>query len=861
MRIKPFLYASLLASAASFQPLQLWAQDAADSANEGSSAKEDQIQKLLRESAEKRAKDREQRQLAADHHYSTAKNLYDRSLEDGVEDKPRLRDLREAKSQLETALGYMADHAEARKLLTIVNSSLGVPDDKYEDYTQRFTDERQAYYEQQIAEIQNRYDHAVKLFNDKNFDNAIKEFEGILDAIEFLPYNYDFTALRTQIVGHIKKAESQRMEAQKELAQMRRTQAEELAREDLVNQRELHYKRISQLFERAKIRYEGHEYDKASKLLKEVLLLDPDNRDAKVMLEQSEFNLDKAGNERVSRNKVKGIVDSQLYADEVYTIYDPSTFMHYPDNYQEVALQRKTELFSGSIEEEANWKTDLKARLKSPAKDPYDSQPVGQILSALESVYEVTIIVNEEVVDKNAVIDLPARNMTFEQALNILVNKIGADKNLGWTLRDGAIIIDDKSKFTEESHHLYYDVRDLIGELRDFKGPEISLAGGEEGGGITIEEADNEGDEPITGDGLKELIKTTVEPESWDSKGHSIEIRNGSIVVLHEPKVHEQIQELLSHMRKQRALQVSVQTRFLRVMDNDITHMGIDWTGLNAVDNLATSTPGDFVVLDNGGSGDTTALTNMSVPGYVGPMQSNAFLRGRLLQNLGRGYRILDQGSASMLSTGGLLNWTFLNDFQVSAIIKAMTLQQKGTVLVAPMVTCFNTQRANLSVLQQQAYIRDLTAVVNVQIGLFDPDIGYIQSGTTLDVRPIVSHDRKYITLELKPTVAELVDLRSIPVPSTASGSASIEAPEMTLRAIRTTVSVPDGGTLLMGGYAVGQEIDDYTGIPFLSKIPILNFLTGASLRNREHTTHYMMVKAVIVDQAEIEKDLFGTIE
>jgi type II secretory pathway component GspD/PulD (secretin) len=178
------------------------------------------------------------------------------------------------------------------------------------------------------------------------------------------------------------------------------------------------------------------------------------------------------------------------------------------------------------------------------------------------------------------------------------------------------------------------------------------------------------------------------------------------------------------------------------------------------------------------------------------------------------------------------------------------------------MITSFNTQRANISVLQQKAYIRDLTAVVNVSIGLFDPDIGYIQSGTTLDVRPIVSHDKKYITLELRPTIAELTELRPIAISAQGiSGAEFIEAPEVVLKAIRTTVSVPDGGTLLIGGYSTGQEIDDYSGLPFFSKIPILNMLTGASLRDRERTNNYMLVKATLVDQTEIERDIFGKLD
>ncbi|MGE4160069.1 MAG: hypothetical protein AB7F75_13370 [Planctomycetota bacterium] len=53
------------------------------------------------------------------------------------------------------------------------------------------------------------------------------------------------------------------------------------------------------------------------------------------------------------------------------------------------------------------------------------------------------------------------------------------------------------------------------------------------------------------------------------------------------------------------------------------------------------------------------------------------------------------------------------------------------------LITIPGGARNVITFLQQQAYIRDLTAVVGVQVGLFDPDIGYIQSGTVLDVRVV----------------------------------------------------------------------------------------------------------------------------
>ena len=47
----------------------------------------------------------------------------------------------------------------------------------------------------------------------------------------------------------------------------------------------------------------------------------------------------------------------------------------------------------------------------------------------------------------------------------------------------------------------------------------------------------------------------------------------------------------------------------------------------------------------------------------------------------------------------------------------------------------------------------------------------------------------------------------------------------MRLTMVKTTVSVPDGGTLLLGGQTVAGEIEKEEGVPVLSKIPFLSRL------------------------------------
>jgi type II secretory pathway component GspD/PulD (secretin) len=103
--------------------------------------------------------------------------------------------------------------------------------------------------------------------------------------------------------------------------------------------------------------------------------------------------------------------------------------------------------------------------------------------------------------------------------------------------------------------------------------------------------------------------------------------------------------------------------------------------------------------------------------------------------------------------------------------------------------------------------------------------VDVVKEGVILDVRPIVSNDRRFVSLELRPTVATLK--RPIRRFSTTLGvgtAVTIEVPELHVERLRTTVVMPDGGTLLLGGMKYFEEQDMEAGVPVLRDIPILSF-------------------------------------
>jgi type II secretory pathway component GspD/PulD (secretin) len=187
----------------------------------------------------------------------------------------------------------------------------------------------------------------------------------------------------------------------------------------------------------------------------------------------------------------------------------------------------------------------------------------------------------------------------------------------------------------------------------------------------------------------------------------------------------------------------------------------------------------------------------------------------------------LGGGEGGLDNSGGLaLQYAYLDDTELEIVLRAVSKQERVEEITAPQLLLYNTQRGNLSVTNQISYIKDFEVEIAQAAAVADPVVGVVKDGIVLDVRPVVSADRKYITMELRPTLATL--LQPIPTFTTTLGVGqpiSIQLPRLTVQKVRTTVTIPDGGTLMLGGMKMAQKQTFESGVPFLKDIPLVSFL------------------------------------
>ena len=207
-----------------------------------------------------------------------------------------------------------------------------------------------------------------------------------------------------------------------------------------------------------------------------------------------------------------------------------------------------------------------------------------------------------------------------------------------------------------------------------------------------------------------------------------------------------------------------------------------------------------------------------------------------------------------------VVSGVFLDNIQVGFLLRAIQADSRSTQLQAPRITMYNGQRAYISVSTVLTYVSDYEPMVATAAVAWDPTVAAIPVGVTLDVKATVSADRRYVQMDLRPQLANAeLPFRTIPIQAVGYGGvaeALIELPEVSVQDFKTTVSVPDGGTLLLGGMRQFYEIEAETGVPVLSKVPILKRLFSNRGTVRQAENLLILIKPKIIIQAEQEHKL-----
>lgn len=450
-------------------------------------------------------------------------------------------------------------------------------------------------------------------------------------------------------------------------------------------------------------------------------------------------------------------------------------------------------------------------------------------------------------------------DVTGRMSLENFLNRMAATSaELDWTVRNGAVFFQTIEESGGDAYLDVKDVRDLIYEKTAFIAPKIDeIPNGESFDGPPRTGGEDEEKIPtVELDVLQETIQSSTDQAYWDGGAGQLDVKdNGFLLVTANAEKQAEVDRILEDLRRFATTVVTLESRFLSVRDNYLQQIGVDFRGLGGTGQPSTVATLDDTTnglddnasrgLDNGGTGDPAASPS------AGAFYNDG-LDGSLVQRTENFFT--DALGTALSSTGGLTTAiSFLDDLEIQAILQAVEKEENIRELDSQIVTVQNNEQGYVSVVNQTSYVRDFEVEVALAAFIADPRTDVVQDGVVLQVRPTVLHDRKNVLLQLKPTVATL----GLPIPTFSTSLAgtttpvTLQLPVLEVSSFATSVVVPDGASLLIGGLREISSTERKASVPILGDIPIIGFFFSQQGVSDEQSSLMVMVSAKITDVRE----------
>jgi type II secretory pathway component GspD/PulD (secretin)/tetratricopeptide (TPR) repeat protein len=534
------------------------------------------------------------------------------------------------------------------------------------------------------------------------------------------------------------------------------------------------------------------------------------------------------------------------------------------DYYNEVVAKRSSLDATGDVKEVDATTLRINEKLDGTMITPSFENSLEEIVPNLSAFSGVNFFITRAVQD-DIDEDLKMIRINFKNPLPIsTVLRIMEDvmlRQVKFVVRNGAVYVVTSEEADTESVTRQYEVRDIVNTIKDFPLPDYNLA---PSGGIEPSEEELPESEAtvLSADELQTTIEESIEPDSWDGELHSLSIENGTLIAHHRPEVLDEIAQMLEDLREPANIMVDIKVRFLLVEDSFLEDVGVDFRGLG--DNATSGVPGDSGEINNvfNDFGDSTNYGSPGAPGVLGTGQDVGAAYSESGQDflvIARTEQLYDSqlgdGDDNFEASGGFaMQYAWLDDTELQMILRAVKKSKRSELVIEPSLMVHNTARASLVVANQVSYISDFDVEIASSASIADPIVSVANDGVFLDVRPVVTADRRFVWIDVRPTVAKLK--RPIATLQTSLGTGSpvnLMLPELELQKVRTRALVPDGGTLLLGGMKTVKEKSLESGVPFLSDIPILSFFFSRKGSYETYQKLLILLTAKIILPEEYE--------
>jgi len=307
------------------------------------------------------------------------------------------------------------------------------------------------------------------------------------------------------------------------------------------------------------------------------------------------------------------------------------------------------------------------------------------------------------------------------------------------------------------------------------------------------------------------------------------ETKTNTLIVMDNSRKLDALAVFLDQIDQPRQ-QIAIETRILRITSNSRNRIGVDWssvlgdglginagTSLNALFNLPEL---DTVtkVLTSTGSGNSLAVVN-----------NNREITSSNDRNT-------TQNEAGLVFA----------PLQISAVLRALNAGGLAQQESSPTLITEDNEEGLISIIDRIPIItstisetdagQNVTEVVRYKIDDSDPtgDPALTREvGVSVSVTPTILPDST-IRMELRPRSAQVVEY--------IEGASGNLYPRVNESTVTTTARVPNGHSLLIGGFYEEIQSESTNKIPFLGDLPAFNLLFKSTDKQKEHTSLVFIV-------------------
>ncbi len=263
-----------------------------------------------------------------------------------------------------------------------------------------------------------------------------------------------------------------------------------------------------------------------------------------------------------------------------------------------------------------------------------------------------------------------------------------------------------------------------------------------------------------------------------------------SLIVVAPPESHEMYSKLILQLDKRKP-QVMIDAKIIAVDTTDNFQLGVEVSG-----------------------GDRTPLKRIFAFTSYGLSQVNPIT-----------------GALQILPAAGF-NGTLVDPSVADVVVQALASHARARVLASPRILVNDNSTGQLESVASVPFqsVNASNTVSTTSLG------GNQQAGTVITVTPHIN-ENNHLLLEFEVEFSTFV----------GNAQASSLPPPRQIDRVGSTVTIPDGQTIIVGGLRRSGDQNGVTGLPYISELPILRALSGFQTRRAETTSFFLFIRPLIL--------------